>query len=48
MQILVLEDFPNIVVEHLEYLKKKQHRIFTLDDFHKPEEIEVLIVRSAV
>lgn len=48
MQILVLEDFPNIVVEHLEYLKKRQHRIFTLDDFHKPEEIEVLIVRSAV
>ena len=48
MQILVLEDFPNIVVEHLDYLKKKQHRIFTLDDFHKPEEIEVIIVRSAI
>ncbi len=46
MQILLLEDFPNIVIEHFDYLKKKKHQVITTQDYHKNEDIDVIIVRS--
>jgi len=47
MKIKILEDYPEIKLEYLEYLKK-WNKIFWFNDDFKEEEIDIIIIRSRV
>ena len=47
MNILLLEDYPEIKLEYLDYLKK-WNKILWLNDKYENEKIDVIIVRSLV
>ena len=45
MNILLLEDYPEIKREYLKYLEKK-HKIYDLSDSFKKENIDIIVVRT--
>ncbi len=47
MKILLLENFPEIKIQYLDYLEKNNH-ISSLESNYKKEEIEVIVIRSKI